>query len=208
MLHVLHVLHVFHSFIHNHIVSPSNVANNSPKRRARGFIMITNNQTVTLTTTNANDALAALKAAKATHPFRGTGYNGIGFNNGEKIRSYEGMGFPTWEDDKDKDKKGTYIIVSFNNKKVSLNSFIKDKFILRSSAEEPILWKQEGGFVQFIEQHPFRPEMTDNEVLETIQAYNKECERLVEAKAEFSSVFETSVLGGYAHRVGKYNIVG
>lgn len=170
--------------------------------------MITNTQTTTAVTTDANAAIIALKAARETHPFRGTGYNGIGFDNGEEIRSYEGVGFPTWEDNKDATKKGTYIVVSFNKKKVSLNSFIKDKFILRPSAEEPILWKQEGGFVQFIEQHPFRPEMTDEEVLKTIQAYNKECERLVKAKAKFSSVFETSVLGGYAHRVGKYNIVG
>ena len=92
--------------------------------------MITNTQTTTAVTTDANAAIIALKAARETHPFRGTGYNGIGFDNGEEIRSYEGVGFPTWEDNKDATKKGTYIVVSFNKKKVSLNSFIKDKFIV------------------------------------------------------------------------------
>ena len=170
--------------------------------------MITNTQSTVSVSTNANDALNALKAAKATHPFRGTGYNGIGFDNGEEIHSFEGIGFPTWEDDEDAKKKGTYIVVSFNGKKIALNSFIKEKFVLFPSSEKPILWKQEGDFVQFIEQHPFRPEMTDDEILKTIQAYNKEGERLVKAKAKFSGVFETSILGGYAHRVGKYNIIG
>lgn len=207
MLYVTRVTRVTRfSFIHNHIVSPSNVANNSPKRRARGFIMVTNTQSTTVATLSATDALAALKAAEARgYAFRGTG-NGIGFEDGEEIRSFEGIGFPTWEDDKD-DKKGTYIVVSFNGKKIAINSFIKEKFLLNNKGELTS-WKGEGGFVEFISGHPIRPDMTETELLATINAYINEGNRLVAAHAKFSAIYGTSVQGGFAHRVGKYNIIG
>ena len=169
--------------------------------------MVTNNQATVTVSTNANDALNALKAARATHPFRGTGYNGIGFDDGEQIRSFEGIGFPTWEDDKDTEKKGTYVLVSFNGKRIALNSFVKDKYLLKSSGELEE-WKQTEGFAKFVQEHPFRSEMTETELLNTINAYNVECTRLASSGAKFSAIFGVSVQGGYPHKVGKYSIIG
>ena len=170
--------------------------------------MITNTQATVSVSTNANDALNALKAARATHPFRGTGFNNnIGFDDNEIIRSFEGIGFPTWEDDKDTSKKGTYIVVSFNGKKIALNSFIKDKYLLKPSGELEE-WKQTEGFAKFVREHPFRPDMTETELLNTINAYNAECTRLAASSAKFSAIYGVSVQGGYAHQVGKFSIIG
>jgi len=169
--------------------------------------MITNTQATTLATLNASDALEALKKAKADgYAFRGTGYNGIGFSDGEPITSFEGVGFPTWEDNKEGDK-GTYVFISFNHKKISLKSFIKDKFLLNTKGELTE-WKATDNFAKFIVEHPFIPEMTDDELLTTINTYITEGSRLVANHAKFSAVFGVSVQGGYAHKVGKYNIVG